>query len=225
MPTPPTPVDSLPAAPSPSSPSTFEVLADAYLAALPTFRTELNNLGSNVYDNAVEAANSASNSAATASASANSAASAGLAANVSEWVSGTTYSAGDNRWSPVDYLTYRRKTNGGGTTDPSADPTNWALLSSSFPVWVTKSANYTAVSRDFILVDTSSAAVTITLPAAPSQNQTVRVKDYANTWATHPVTIARNGSKIEGLSEDMTCSTNHADLTFTYVDATEGWKI
>jgi hypothetical protein len=43
------------------------------------------------------------------------------------WVSGTNYDAGDLVFSPSDFRPYRRKTNGAGTTDPSADSTNWAL--------------------------------------------------------------------------------------------------
>jgi hypothetical protein len=44
------------------------------------------------------------------------------------WVTGTTYTRGQVRWSPIDYKSYRRKANGAGTTDPSADSTNWALI-------------------------------------------------------------------------------------------------
>jgi len=47
----------------------------------------------------------------------------------SKWISGTTYAIGDVRWSPTNYQSYRRKTAGSGTTDPSADSTNWSLLS------------------------------------------------------------------------------------------------
>lgn len=49
--------------------------------------------------------------------------------NMTKWISGTTYAVGDVTWSPIDYLAYRRKTAGAGTTDPSADSTNWALAS------------------------------------------------------------------------------------------------
>ena len=45
-----------------------------------------------------------------------------------EWVSGTTYEKGDTVWSPVNFQTYRRKTNGAGTTDPSSDAANWERL-------------------------------------------------------------------------------------------------
>lgn len=44
------------------------------------------------------------------------------------WVSGTTYAIGDARYSTANFQAYRRKTAGAGTTDPSADPTNWAQL-------------------------------------------------------------------------------------------------
>jgi len=44
-------------------------------------------------------------------------------------VSGTTYSVGDLRYSPTDFQTYRRKTTGAGTTDPSLDLTNWLRVS------------------------------------------------------------------------------------------------
>ena len=45
-----------------------------------------------------------------------------------EWVSGTTYEEGDTVWSHVNFQTYRRKTNGAGTTDPSSDAANWERL-------------------------------------------------------------------------------------------------
>lgn len=51
----PTPVDALPAAPSTSNPSTFSALADAFIAALALFRTQINAIATNVYNNAVDA--------------------------------------------------------------------------------------------------------------------------------------------------------------------------
>ena len=55
-------------------------------------------------------------------------AAAEAASNAEKWVSGTTYVTGDVTWSPIDFLSYRRKTDGAGTTDPSVDPTNWAFI-------------------------------------------------------------------------------------------------
>lgn len=45
-----------------------------------------------------------------------------------KWISGTSYADGFVVWSPSNFMTYRRKGAGGGTTDPSADSTNWQEL-------------------------------------------------------------------------------------------------
>lgn len=111
-------ITTLPAAPSRADPSTFSTKADALLGALATFVSETNTVATEAEEDAATAETSAL--AATAS------------ANVTKWISGTTYAEGDNVWSPINFSTYRRKTNGAGTTDPSADTTNWSLLSANF---------------------------------------------------------------------------------------------
>ena len=85
--------------------------------------------------NATAAANSATASAASASAAsdsadaaATSAETAAAATNAVLWVSGTTYAIGFLVYSPLDNRVYRRLTAGAGTTDPSADATNWVQL-------------------------------------------------------------------------------------------------
>jgi phage-related tail fiber protein len=61
---------------------------------------------------------------------ANALSSANAAAMVaSPFTSGQTVAVGDVRYSPVDMLTYRAKTAGAHTADPSADATNWARIS------------------------------------------------------------------------------------------------
>ena len=118
----------LPPAPSRAVPSTFSTLADAFLGALPTFVSEANALQTDV--NAKQAAAAVSAAAALAS-EADAEAAAALAAltvAAAKWVPGTTYAIGNVVWSPSNYLSYRRKTNGAGTTDPSSDTTNWAAL-------------------------------------------------------------------------------------------------
>lgn len=47
-------VTALPTAPSSTDPTTFDARADALLAALPTFRSEINNVATNVYNNALD---------------------------------------------------------------------------------------------------------------------------------------------------------------------------
>lgn len=127
--TPPT-VDPLPPAPNTSSPSTFAVVMDAFLAALLVLRTQLVALGANIYANCVDAYNSAVASDASATIAATQAAAAVSGVNAAVWVSGTTYTDGQARYSPIDRRTYRRVGGGAGTTDPSADAVNWILISS-----------------------------------------------------------------------------------------------
>lgn len=112
----------LPTPPSRSDPANFAVRADEFLGALPLFQTEANALQTDVNAKQVTATNAAN----TATAAANA---ASAATGVTVWVSGTTYAVGDNRFSPLNFLTYRRKTAGAGTTDPSLDATNWAQIS------------------------------------------------------------------------------------------------
>lgn len=102
-------------------PETFADRGDAFMAALPVFESDMNALGVTVV--AKEAAATASAAAALASELA-----ANASINAALWVSGTTYAIGDVRWSPANSVSYRRRTAGAGTTDPSADATNWSPL-------------------------------------------------------------------------------------------------
>lgn len=116
----------LPTPPQRSDPTNFPVRADAFMTALPTFATEVTaaqvDITAKQAQTAIDSANSA---AAATAAAASSVAAASVAAG---WVSGTTYAIGNLVWSPLNYLTYRRKTAGTGTTDPSLDTTAWASV-------------------------------------------------------------------------------------------------
>jgi hypothetical protein len=89
---------------------------------------------------------------------------------VTKWVSGTTYTEGSVVWSPVSYLSYRRKTTGGGTTDPSLDGTNWAQSAGTGNVSTDGSQTLTNKtingSNNTITNVSLSTGVTGTLPAA-----------------------------------------------------------
>lgn len=93
--------------------------------------------------------------------------------------------------------------------------------------YITPSANYTAVSGDQVLVDTSGsgigAPVTITLPASPSVGNEVTLIDSGNNLASNNLTVARNGSNINGSASDLTVSANLSAFTLVYVNSTLGW--
>jgi hypothetical protein len=88
-----------------------------------------------------------------------------------------------------------------------------------------KTSGFTAVSGVGYFCDTTSSAFTVTLPATPSAGAIVAVADYANTFATNNLTIARNGSNIGGIASNSIISTNGVSVTFVYVDATQGWIV
>src|SRR5210317_1680355 len=86
-----------------------------------------------------------------------------------------------------------------------------------------KTASFTAVSGNGYFVNTTSGAITVTLPAG-SAGDIVSLADYAATWQTNNVTVTPNGTdKIGSLNEDATLSTEGQSVTFVYVDSTQGW--
>ena len=87
------------------------------------------------------------------------------------------------------------------------------------------STSLTAVAGRYYFVDTSSAAVTITLPATATLGDTVRLIDAANTFDTNNLTVARNGHKIMGDAADMTVSTEGASFDLVYHNVNNGWKL
>ena len=87
-----------------------------------------------------------------------------------------------------------------------------------------KTASFTAVSGNGYFVNTTSGAITVTLPATPSAGDIVAVKDYAGTFGTNNLTIGRNGEPINGGNAiDVVISTNGASIFLVYVDGTQGW--
>ena len=88
-----------------------------------------------------------------------------------------------------------------------------------------KTSGFTAVSGVGYFVNTTSGAITVTLPASPAAGAVVAVKDYANTFDTNNLTLARNGSNIGGVAADAVLSTEGLAVTLVYVDATQGWLV
>jgi len=88
-----------------------------------------------------------------------------------------------------------------------------------------KTASFTAVSGNGYFVNTTSGAITVTLPASPSAGDIVSVKDYAQTFQTNNCTLARNSSNIEGVAADQLLNGQAESVTFVYVDSTKGWLL
>ena len=88
-----------------------------------------------------------------------------------------------------------------------------------------KTSGFTAVSGEGYFINTTSGAVTMTLPASPSVGDIVAFKDYAGTFDTNNLTIDRNGSNIVGGTNNPVISVEGQAGTLVYGDATKGWQI
>lgn len=83
-------------------------------------------------------------------------------------------------------------------------------------------SNITATDNQGIIADTTSGSFTVTLPATPSTGAQVYIVD-GNNWSINNLTIARNGSTIENIAEDMVIDIGGVAITFIYDGTT--WEI
>jgi len=134
---------------------------------------------------------------------------------------------------------------GNGTSAPAfvAPGTNGNLLTSNGTTWqstapaagglnaaTTKTANYTAVAGDVLACNTiTTGAFSITLPASPVAGQRPIIifdsgtTDVVNGFATNNLTVLRNGSTINTLSDDVVFSTKGVSVIFEYIAGT--WRM
>lgn len=178
--------------------ATFSQYMDAWITWFSTvILTQLAAMIANAYANAADAFSSAT----TAQAAADGAI---AASNVSAWVSGTTYAVGDVRFSLVNFRSYRRRTAGAGTTDPSLDPTNWADLQAAVPntLVLESSQSWTpplGVTRIEVEVGGGGASSGRTTggaqasPGAPAGGTAIKTL-IVNSSTTYTVTVGAGGT-------------------------------
>jgi hypothetical protein len=82
----------------------------------------------------------------------------------------------------------------------------------------------TLVKGNGYFVNTAGGAVTLTLPASPNRGDTIKITDLGNA-ATNNITVARNGNKIQGLTEDLTVSTDDAAFALVYNNTSTDWRL
>ena len=124
--------------------------------------------------------------------------------------------------------------NGGtGLTSPS---TAGNVLTSNGSAWVSsapasgglswqsvKTSNFTAVSGNGYPINTTSNAITITLPSSPSAGNYVVLTDYAGTFATNNLTINPNSVNLDGNSSNGIVRISRSTTSLVYIDSTQGW--
>jgi hypothetical protein len=107
-------------------------------------------------------------------------------------------------------------TNGAGsiTINNSAPSIAWQSV---------QTGNFNATAGSGYPVNTTSSAITVTLPASPAAGDAITLTDYASKWATNNVTVALNGNKLNSVSASAILSTNRQSISLVYIDATQGW--
>ena len=87
-----------------------------------------------------------------------------------------------------------------------------------------KTSAFTAVAGEGYWINTTSGAVTVTLPAAASVGDEIEFTDYARTWNTNNLTINQNSLNYQGNSSpNPVYDTNGQHVRIVYSGATQGW--
>ena len=86
-------------------------------------------------------------------------------------------------------------------------------------------SSLTVVAKAGYFINTSGGVITATLPASPALGDFISFVDYAGTFDTNNLTIARNSKNIQGVAEDLTVSVERAGLTLVFTDNTQGWLL
>ena len=104
---------------------------------------------------------------------------------------------------------------------------SWAELEAGGTSWqaVITSGTTAATAGNGYFCNTTAGAITLTLPGSPTLGDEVSFVDYAGTFDTNNLTVARNGKKINGAEADLTVATERAANTLVYTDTTQGWLL
>jgi len=87
-----------------------------------------------------------------------------------------------------------------------------------------KTSSFTAVAGEGYWINTTSGAITVTLPASASAGDRIILTDYARTWGTNNLTINQNSLNFQGFtSPNPVYNTNGQSIDLVYSGATNGW--
>jgi hypothetical protein len=89
---------------------------------------------------------------------------------------------------------------------------------------ISVSSNITLSNNNRYFVDTS-AVRTLTLPASPEISDEIQIIDSLGTSSQYNITVARNGNKINGQTNNLIIDTNGGWYTLVYTGSDYGWKV
>ena len=110
-------------------------------------------------------------------------------------------------------------TNGSGVLSfvDNSGGTAWQAVSAAATINVASGNGY--------FLNTTGNIITATLPASPAIGDEISFVDYAGTFDTYNLTVARNGKNIQGAAADLTVATERAAFTLVFTDNTQGWLL
>jgi len=125
----------------------------------------------------------------------------------------------------------------GGATSDIIPPGGRAIIATNGSTWYTISSSGSTLWRTItaatdnifggekLFVDTSSNAITLTLPSAPATGDEISFLDIADNFDTNALSINPNGKKVFGATANGTVSTEGAGFKLVYTGNTYGWRI
>jgi|TARA_B110000908_G_scaffold52730_1_gene64338 hypothetical protein len=90
---------------------------------------------------------------------------------------------------------------------------------------VTTGTSYQAKVNDRVMC--TAGSITITLPAVSGLlvGDTVQIIDVTGIAGTNNITVARNGSEIQNVAENLTIDINNSAPVLVYTGVTYGWVL
>ena len=99
-----------------------------------------------------------------------------------------------------------------------------AWASATDLIWQSvQTTSFTATAGRAYPINTTSAGITVTLPASPATGNQVQIVDYAGTADTNAITINPNSNKLESGTANLLLTGDREGVILTYIDATQGW--
>jgi hypothetical protein len=96
---------------------------------------------------------------------------------------------------------------------------------SNISFWKVVSSAYTASPNENLLADSTGGAFTITLPAAPTHGDLIRIAPLKPTYTAEPVTIDRAGQLISGQTSNIILNTDGRSIELPFIDGSTGWAV
>jgi hypothetical protein len=101
----------------------------------------------------------------------------------------------------------------------------WTALS-PLPEWDVVLTNQTIAINTNYMVDTTSGAITVTLPASPNLGDRITIVDGTGYFSTNNLTITPTGTTIMGQTgKSLLVSTANATIDLVFFNSANGWRV